>query len=88
MELLHLTYPKLPHHNTYRRVFAKVVDEDGFEKIAREYSQAQIGEVEIKLLAFDGKRERGTIPPGETQGEALMAVYAPDQQVVIAQGRI
>ena len=88
MELLHLTYPKLPHHNTYRRVFAKIVDEDVFEKMARDYIQGQIGEVEIKLLAFDGKRERGTIPPGESQGEALMAIYAPDQQVVIAQGRI
>jgi predicted transposase YbfD/YdcC len=87
-ELLHLTYPKLPHHNTYRRVFAQIVDEEAFEQVARHYSQGQQSGKDIKVLAFDGKRERGTAPPGESQGEALLAVYAPEQQVVLAQGRI
>ena len=88
IELLHLAYPKMPHHNTYRRVFAQIVDEEAFEQIARQYCQGQTNMAEIKLLAFDGKRERGTMPPGETQGEALLAVYAPEQGVVIAQARI
>jgi len=88
IELLHLAYPKMPHHNTYRRVFAQIVDEEAFEQIVRQYCQGQTSMAEIKLLAFDGKRERGTMAPGETQGEALSAVYAPEQGVVIAQGRI
>jgi len=86
--LLGLSYPKMPHHSTYRRVFETIVDEASFEQMARTYPQRPGGRVESQVLAFDGKRERGTIPPGETQGEALLAVYAPDQQEVIAQGRI
>lgn len=88
LDLLGLSYPKMPHHSTYRRVFEKIVDEERFEELARRYQQRPGGRVESGVLAFDGKRERGTIPPGETQGEAFLAVYAPEQQEVIAQGRI
>jgi predicted transposase YbfD/YdcC len=88
IELLGLSYPKMPHHSTYRRVFEKIVDEETFEELARRYQARPGGRIESEVLAFDGKRERGTIPPGESQGEAFLAVYAPDQQEVIAQGRI
>lgn len=54
----------------------------------RQYQQRQGGQEASEPLAFDGKRERATIPPEETQGEALLAVYAPEQQKVVAQGRI
>ncbi len=37
------------------------------------------------MRVIDGKKERGTIPPGETQGEATMAVYDPEREEVIAQ---
>jgi len=86
--MLGLSYPKMPHHSTYRRVFETIVDEETFEELARQYQHRPGGRVESAVLAFDGKRERGTIPPGESEGEALLAVYAPDQQEVIAQGRI
>jgi hypothetical protein len=88
IELLGLSYPKMPHHSTCRRVFETIVDEETFEKLARQYQERSGDRVESQVLAFDGKRERGTIPPGETEGEALLAAYAPDQQEVIAQGRI
>lgn len=88
IELLGLSYPKMPHHSTYRRVFEKIIDEETFEELARRYQKRAGGRVESEVLAFDGKRERGTIPAGESQGEAYLAVYAPDQQEVIAQGRI
>jgi predicted transposase YbfD/YdcC len=76
------------HHTTYRRVFKTIVDEEIFEKLARQYQKRPGGRVESEVLAFDGKRKQGTIPHGETEGEALLAVYAPGQQEVIAQGRI
>jgi predicted transposase YbfD/YdcC len=88
IELLGLSYPKMPHHSTYRRVFETIVDEESFEELARRYQGRPGGRVESGVLAFDGKRERGTIPPGASEGEAFLAVYAPDQQEVIAQGRI
>lgn len=86
--LLGLTYPKMPHHSTYRRVFESIIDEDRFEQLARAYQQRPAGRQAAAVLVVDGKRERGTIPPGETQGEAFLAVYDPQQQEVIAQGRI
>ena len=86
--LLGLDYPKMPHHSTYRRVFETIIDEEAFEQLAREYQQQAGGTQESRVLALDGKRERGTIPPGASEGEAFLAVYAPDQQQVVAQGRI
>lgn len=88
-KLLHLKYPKMPHHNTYRRVFADVLDEEAFEQKMRAYGERQRqGQALGKLLALDGKKEHGTMPAGESQGEATMAVYAPEQQEVIAQAAI
>jgi hypothetical protein len=49
----------------------KIIDEETFEKLARMYQQCPDGRLESPVLAFDGKRERGTIPPGESQGEAF-----------------
>jgi predicted transposase YbfD/YdcC len=86
--LLGLDYTKMPHHSTYRRVFETIIDEAAFEQLARTYQQQSGGTKDSPVLAMDGKRERGTIPPGEKEGEALMAIYAPDQQQVVAQGRI
>lgn len=86
VELLHLRYAKLPKHNTFRRLFGEVIGEEDFEQRMREYTARQRGELaESGLRALDGKKERGTIPPGETQGEATMAIYDPDRQEVIAQ---
>ena len=88
IEWLHLSYERMPHHNTYRRVFADVIDEEQFEEEVRKYRIEQQGEGEIHILLFDGKRERGTIGPGEMQGEAFLAVYSPEQQAVMVQERI
>jgi predicted transposase YbfD/YdcC len=88
IEWLNLSYKRMPHHNTYRRVFTDVIDEEQFEEEVRKYRIEQQGETEIHILLFDGKRERGTIAPGEMQGEAFLAVYSPEQQAVMLQERI
>lgn len=87
--LLHLDYPKMPSHHTLRRLFADLLDEVTFEQKMRDYRESQrAGQAEPRLLAVDGKRERGTLPPGETQGEATVAVYDPEGQEVVAQAAI
>lgn len=89
VERLHLRYRKMPSHHTIRRVFASLLDEEAFEQKMREYREAQrAGQAEARLLAVDGKKERGSIPPGETQGEATVAVYDPEGQEVVAQAAI
>lgn len=84
--LLQLAYPNMPSHHTIRRVFAQILDEDDFEQLMREYTAQQRGEQpDSRLRAIDGKKERGTLPPGESQGEATMACYDPERQEVLAQ---
>jgi len=36
-EILGLERESMPHHNTYRRILAEVVDENEFEELARGY---------------------------------------------------
>jgi predicted transposase YbfD/YdcC len=87
--LLGLGYPKMPSHHTIRRLFADLLEEEAFEQKVRAYRESQrAGQAEPRLLAVDGKRERGTIPPGESQGEATVAVYDPEGQDVVAQAAI
>jgi predicted transposase YbfD/YdcC len=89
VERLHLQYPGMPGHSTIRRLFADVIDEEAFEQRMRAYNAQQRGEAEGSgLLSLDGKKERGTIAPGETQGEATIAVYDPEREEVIAQAAI
>jgi predicted transposase YbfD/YdcC len=84
--LLQLGYPKMPSHHTIRRLFAEVLDEESFEQRMRAYEASQRGAPsQPGLLAIDGKKEHGTMPPGESQGEATLAVYDPEQEQVIAQ---
>lgn len=86
VERLHLSYPGIPGHSTIRRLFDTTIDEEGFEQRMREYTAQQRGALqESNLRVIDGKRERGTIPPGESQGEATMAVYDPEREEVLAQ---
>ena len=86
LRLLGLPYPQMPSHSTIRRVFADVLDEAAFEEYMRAYNAQQRGEQpNARLRVIDGKKQRGTIPAGESQGEASMAVYDPERQEVIAQ---
>jgi predicted transposase YbfD/YdcC len=89
IELLQLGYAKMPSHSTFRRLFADTIDEEDFEQRMRAYQAQQRGEPEAEgVLSLDGKKQRGTIPPGESQGEATLSIYDPDRQEVIAQAAI
>jgi predicted transposase YbfD/YdcC len=89
VERLHLTYPEMPGHSTIRRLFDTTINEEDFEQRMRAYNAQQRGEAGGSgLLSLDGKKERGTIPPGESQGEATMAVYDPEREEVLAQAAI
>lgn len=84
--LLGLCYGRMPSHSTFRRVFADVLEEAAFEEHMRAYTVQQRGvQPDARLRVIDGKKQRGTIQPGETQGEATMAVYDPERQEVLAQ---
>jgi hypothetical protein len=88
-ELFHLKRERMPHYSTWSRVLGYGVEPNEVEQIVGQFfAQAisangrQRGSIQ---LAIDGKTLRGTIPLGETEGVHLLAVYLPQQGVVLAQ---
>jgi len=74
-----------PSHMTYRRVSQTTVNAEQLEQLVAQYQQSSLGMGEELVLSVDGKTVRGTIPSGETKGVHLLAVYVPEQGLVLAQ---
>ncbi len=85
VEMKLLPRGKAPSHMTYRRVNQNIVDGEALEQLVRQYQQKSLRVGEELVLSVDGKTVRGTIPSGETKGVHLLAVYVPDQGLVLAQ---
>jgi predicted transposase YbfD/YdcC len=88
-QLFHLKRECMPHYSTWSRILGQGMDPREVEQIVGRFF-AQAGRpVEQKRgslqVAIDGKTLRGTIPLGETEGVHLLAVYLPQQGVVLAQ---
>src|SRR5438552_4612938 len=87
--LFHLKRERMPHYSTWSRVLGQGVEPNEVEQIVgaffagtRKASRAKRGSIHLTL---DGKSLRGTIPLGETEGVHLLALYHPQQGVVLAQ---
>ncbi len=88
-QLFHLKRESMPHYSTWSRVLGHGVEANEVEQIvgrffaqATKAAQRKRGSIH---LAMDGKTLRGTIPLGETDGVHLLALYLPQQGVVLAQ---
>jgi predicted transposase YbfD/YdcC len=82
--LLGLASARMPHHNTYRRVFQKIIDKDEIEEMLQEYHQQQTEE-DGEVLSMDGKALRGTHIPGEERCDYVLSVYDGQTHRVKAQ---
>lgn len=84
-QLLGLERESMPHHNTYRRILADVIDEQEFEHLVwqRHRHQGQTGYHVV--VALDGKVVRGTIDGESEQGLYLLAVFLPGEGITLAQ---
>jgi predicted transposase YbfD/YdcC len=82
VELLKLKRNSMPHHSTYRRIEAEVVDPDELEQlvsnalVSRNFFGKQV------LLAIDGKVLRGTLDDAQN-GTYLLAAYLPQEGLVL-----
>lgn len=85
--LLGLQRKQMPHHNTYRRVFQRILSVEEFERLMEEYHQQQSG-AEEEQLCVDGKVLRGTRGGGERSGGQVLSIYAGESQQVKAQAAI
>lgn len=79
---------KAPCHMTYRRVLADIVDAEELERLVSAYQQSGLQQGCELLLSMDGKTLRGTIPAGETRGVHLLAVFVPQQGLVLVQAQV
>lgn len=85
VEMKVLSRAQAPSHMTYRRVSQGIVDVEQLERLVGEYQRSSLRQGTEWVLSVDGKTVRGTIPRGETRGVHLLAVYVPEQGLVLAQ---
>ena len=82
VDYLNLKHKHMPHHSTYRRIEADVVDPQELEHIVstvlagRKYFGKQV------LLSIDGKVLRGTLDEAQ-EGIYLLAAYLPSEGLVL-----
>ncbi len=82
---LRLPWPRMPHHNTLRRIAGWAVDPDQFDHTLKESLTTQPRVGWSVLISIDGKTVRGTIGPDNLQGTHLLAAYLPLEGVVLMQ---
>jgi predicted transposase YbfD/YdcC len=82
---LHLTWPRMPHHNTFRRVLAFVVEPAALDRLVSQHLLSLPGAGTSRLIGFDGKTVRGTIDEASPQGEHLLAACLVQEDLVVGQ---
>jgi len=85
-----ISFPReeTPCHMTFRRVLQVIIIPEELEKIMSEFHQCRLIASKEILLTIDGKTVRGTIPAGEIRGTHLLAVYVPQQGLVLVEAEV
>lgn len=81
-------HSRLPCLNTIRNVLISAFDATELSDVLRGYLHQTYGGQESRLVTIDGKTMRGTIPKGLTQGVHLLAVYLPEEGIVLKQVKV
>jgi len=84
-EALHLSWTRMPHHNTCRRILEGVVPPEELDRMVGEHLQSLPGVGHSVLLTIDGKTVRGTIDAASPRGDHLLAAYLPEEGIVLMQ---
>lgn len=82
---LQLSYRRMPHHNTYRRIMAAVVTPEELEQVVTRFLESLPEVGTSVLLSFDGKTVRGTIDSDNPRGDHLLAAYLPEEGIFLCQ---
>lgn len=82
VEMLNLSWSRMPSHHTYRRILAHKVNVEEVERLVGEYNQhGEHGDV----YAMDGKARRGMRKKDEEGQEYGLSIYDVQQAKVMAQ---
>lgn len=84
-EALQLVRRSTPHPVTISRLLGQAVDVEAFEKMVGAFFQECPATGRSVLICMDGKTIRSTIPYGATQGVHLLALYLPEEGLVLMQ---
>ena len=82
VDLLKLKRKRMPHHSTYRRILAEVVNVDELEQMSSAYLGGKKYFGKQVLVAIDGKVLRGTLDDHQ-KGTYLLAAYLPKEGIVL-----
>lgn len=85
VEHLQLRRASVPHPVTISRVLGQAVDVEQFEDLLGDYFCSLPGAGRSVIICLDGKTIRSTIPEGENRGTHLLAVYFPEERMVLIQ---
>jgi hypothetical protein len=75
----------MPHHSTYRRILAEVIDVEELESMASDFLKSRPKAGHSVVIVIDGKTLRGSIGSPTERGIHLMAAYLPQEKLVLAQ---
>ena len=82
VDLFKLKRKKMPHHTTYRRILADIVNVQELEQVSSEYLSGKKYFGKQVLVASDGKVLRGTLDDKQN-GTYLLAAYLPSEGIVL-----
>lgn len=82
MDMLKLKRKSMPHHSTYRRIEAEVVDPEELEQVVSNVLAGKKFFGKQVLLSIDGKVLRGTLDEAQ-EGTYLLAAYLPSEGLVL-----
>ena len=74
-----------PHAVTISHIPGKAVEVEELEQVVGSFYQSCPEVKESLLISMDGKTLRSTIPYGQTQGVHLLALYLPEEGLVLMQ---
>lgn len=79
---LNLKRNRTPHHSTYRRIMADIIDADELELLVSDYLIGKRYFGKKILISIDGKVLRGTLDDKQ-DGTYLLAAYLPSEGLVL-----
>jgi predicted transposase YbfD/YdcC len=82
VDALKLERKKMPHHSTYRRILAEVVNVEELEQMSGKYLSGKKFFGKQILVAIDGKVLCGTLDDRQN-GTYLLAAYLPSEGIVL-----
>jgi predicted transposase YbfD/YdcC len=82
---LHLSWSRVPHQNTFRRVFSFAIEVSEVDLLVAEHLIGISNTDGDRLVSFDGKTVGGTICADDPHGEHLLAAYFVESGIVVGQ---